>query len=332
MTDPRIPAAYRADVDAMPAALQRLLLDELEAGNTIASVGHSFPAPPVGAFVMLARAVTTRPRKTDDALHFRERNSSLWSGEFTDATGFYFILEPPGPPPEEVDMDAIRDAANVSRPAPRPHVDGGSAAVERFLASMVIDYEKWHDGIGYDLDALKDCSASERTIVESKVSPPQDWRDVEALASLGDLGSVSAEQALRAAVHSSVSEVRLAVMRLAPDLVDDATRTTMLVRAIESAGSFDGLDATLSQVEGFHPPAVIDALFRGLLTRDGTTACNYAGMLAFLHGRTKEPFDWSMRPLFLKFNTTDAAERQAAFRELCTVLGIDPNQSRSMNR
>jgi hypothetical protein len=324
MADPRIPAEYRADVDAMSPALKQLLRDELDAGNTIASVGHSFPAPPVGAFVMLARAVTTRPRASGESLTYRARNSSLCSGEFTDAHGFYFILEPPGPPPDEPDMDAIRAAANAPRPAQRVHVDASSSPLERFVASMAIDYDKWHDGIGYDLDVLKDCSAGERASIEARLVPPKGWRDVEALASLRELGSQSAEPALRAAMRSSVSEVRLAVLRHAPDLVDDDTRTAALVRAIEAAGSFDGLDATLSQVEEFHPPAVIDALFRGLLTRDGTTACNYAGMLAFLHGKTKEPFDWAMRPLFLEFNTDDRTERERAFRKLCAILGVDP--------
>jgi hypothetical protein len=203
-------------------------------------------------------------------------------------------------------------------------VHASSSPLERFVASMVVDYDKWHDGIGYDLDVLKECSARERASIEARLVPPKDWRDVEALASLRALGSESAESALRAATHSSVNEVRLAALREVPDLVDDDTRTAMLVRAIESAGSFDGLDATLSQVETFHPPAVVAALFRGLFTRDGTTACNYAGMLAFVHGKTKEPFDWSMRPLFLKFNTDDRAEREAAFQELCAVLGVDP--------
>ena len=37
-----------------------------------------------------------------------------------------------------------------------------SDAVSRFRASMNIDYEKWHDGIGYDLDALRAASNGER--------------------------------------------------------------------------------------------------------------------------------------------------------------------------
>ena len=196
--------------------------------------------------------------------------------------------------------------------------------MQRFLSSMVMDYEKWHDGIGYDVDALAECPPGERTIAESRLLPPQGWRDVEALASLRALGSESAEFALRAALHSTVNEVRLAVMRHAPDLVDDDARTVALVRAIESAGSFDGLDATLSQVESFHPSAVVDALFRGLFTRDGTTATNYAAMLAFVHGKAEEPFDWALRPLFLKFNTEDQAERETAYQELCALLEVDP--------
>ena len=41
-------------------------------------------------------------------------------------------------------MDAIRAAADAPRPREAPHLDGGSEAIERFLRSMVIDYEKWH--------------------------------------------------------------------------------------------------------------------------------------------------------------------------------------------
>ncbi len=34
--------------------------------------------------------------------------------------------------------------------------------LERFEKSMQIDYEKWHDGIGYDLEALQSASLTER--------------------------------------------------------------------------------------------------------------------------------------------------------------------------
>lgn len=93
-----------------PSALRALIEAELAAGNSIVEVGHSFPAPPAGAYFKLASKVSTRPRASSDGVSFYDRNSSIYSGEFTDAKRFYFVVEPPNPPPPEPDMDAIRKA------------------------------------------------------------------------------------------------------------------------------------------------------------------------------------------------------------------------------
>ncbi len=79
------PPEFQKDIDALPTALRKLLDAELAAGNSIASVDHSFPAAPVGAFFKLAQQVTTRDRASGDGLKFYARNSSLYSGEFTNA-------------------------------------------------------------------------------------------------------------------------------------------------------------------------------------------------------------------------------------------------------
>jgi hypothetical protein len=86
-----------------------LVESELAAGNAIVEVGHSFPAPPAGAFVKLAKHVSTRPRAAGDGLEFYERPNSLYSGAFFDAKRFYFVLEPPLPSPEP-DANAIQNA------------------------------------------------------------------------------------------------------------------------------------------------------------------------------------------------------------------------------
>lgn len=112
-------ASWQAELARFPQALRALLEAELAAGNAVAEVTHDFPAPPVGACLMLARRVATRPRASADGLDFRPRQSSLTSGEWTDAERRFFILEPPDPPPDEPDMEAIRTAA-VPAPAPRP--------------------------------------------------------------------------------------------------------------------------------------------------------------------------------------------------------------------
>ena len=91
---------------------------------------------------------------------------------------------------------------------------------------------------------------------------------------------------------------------------------------MERAEISGGLTQALLQVEEFHPPRIVDALFRGVLQRDGTTAVHFSAMLMFLHGRAASSFDWEQRPFFLKFQTEDRAQRAAAFRELCEKTGV----------
>lgn len=103
-------AEQQQELARFPAALQALVAAELAAGNGVREIHHSHPAPPVGACVLLAKPVSTRPRASGAGLSFYERNSSLHSGEFTDAARHYFVLEAPQPPPPEPDMDALRQA------------------------------------------------------------------------------------------------------------------------------------------------------------------------------------------------------------------------------
>jgi hypothetical protein len=66
---------------------------------------------------------------------------------------------------------------------------------------------------------------------------------------------------------------------------------------------------------------VIDALWRGIESRQGDVAMHYAGMLAFLHGKADSSFDWSLRPLLLEFKTENAAARRTAVQKLRTLVG-----------
>jgi hypothetical protein len=183
-----IPQQFSKEVAEFPAALRQLLEAELAAGNAITEVGHGFPAVPCGAYIILARPVTTRPREDGAGLSFYDRNGSTYSGEFTDEKRHFFVLEPPHPPEPEPDIDAIRAARNAaaaSVPAPpkrkppkrrstparvtageqkvsSPPSRDPNSALGRFEASRVMDFDKWHDGTGYDLVALRELSPAER--------------------------------------------------------------------------------------------------------------------------------------------------------------------------
>lgn len=117
-----------------PTALRALIDAELAAGNAIEEIGHSHPAPPVGAFVKFTKKVTTRARASGDGLKFYERNSSLYSGEFYDDERFFFVLEPANPPPPEPDMDAIRKALE---PKPDPIVKLAEREAGSYLAKAI---------------------------------------------------------------------------------------------------------------------------------------------------------------------------------------------------
>jgi hypothetical protein len=197
--------------------------------------------------------------------------------------------------------------------------------LERFFRSMMIDYEKWHDGIGYDMDALREASDSERAEIEQRLAPrfKSDWRDVEALALLN---TPKSKELLQKAMKQGNAEIRAAVMRYSPELVSNEERIRPLVKALETAEFYEGLTQAMDLVEEFHPPEIMDALLRGALNRSGEVAVHFAALLMFLHGKAAEPFDTQQRPFFLRFNTPNHADRKTVFRELCEKIGVDPSK------
>jgi hypothetical protein len=344
------PADAQADIDAMPAVLRELLMAELAAGNKVVEVGHSFPAPPVGAYFKLAKPLLTRRDGLAADVVYYERNSSSYSGEITDQKRFFFLLEPARPPPPEADMDAIR--AELARgvaerdahdAAERRKADEHRDAVHRtaldergeshvrsmrvaaFERSMVIDYDKWHDGIGYDLAVLRAMTPRERGAIEAMLIRKglSDWRDVEALA---EIDTPAARAVLEAAIHHTNPEVRNAVLQHAPTLVPEEQKLRVIIQGLKTSVIFGGLTQTLDDVADFHPPEVIETLFRCALSRTGDVAVHFAAMLFYIHGKASVPFDWDHRPFFLRFHTEDRAERVAVFRELCATVGVSADQ------
>lgn len=322
----KIPEKFQKQIDEFPVGLRQLLDAELAVGNSILEMRYTHPAPPIGACVVLANPVSTRPRNTANGIDFRSANSSLYSGRFGDADERYFILEAPLPPPEELSMDAIRDA-HTARSAPdapgRNEIEKtGNTLVDAFRATMHIDYEKWHDGIGFEIKLLANATEAERNMIVPHLIPPIGWREVEALAAINNETAISA---LRRASEYGDAEVQAAVTQYAPWLFNEDERASLLLDALKHAAFYAGLTSTLDQVADYHPPIIVDALFRGLFERTGEVATHFAAMLMFVHGKSDDIFDWDMRPLFLQFND-DIPARRRAFPELCAVLGIDADE------
>ena len=316
-------------IEQLPIALKLLLKAELSAGNEITEIGHSFPAPPIGAYIKLAKPISTRPDDAKDELNFRERNSSLYSREYTDANMRFFILTPPKSQAEATQKkESVKPIVTISEnPSQTTNStpSNSTSPLQRFEESMQINYEKWHDGIGYDLESLKLASQTERRTIEKILinHSPRDWRDIEALT---QIDSVSAREVIKSAMKDSDPDVRIAVTRFAPNLVTNIQRSQSLIDALQTAVIFGGLSQTLDDIEDYHPREIKEALIKGLLSREGEVAVLFAGMLFYIYGKAEEPFDMKQRPFFLRFNTENKAERLEAFIELCQKLNIKPEK------
>jgi len=197
--------------------------------------------------------------------------------------------------------------------------------LQRFEASMKIGFEEWHDGIGYDIAAIRLASQAELDAIEQILinHSPRDWRDIEALA---EINTKCAREIIKESIKDSNPVIRIAVTRFAPDLITDNERTQSIIHALENAQIFSGFSNILDEVERYHPKEVKEALIKALLTRRGDVAVLFAAMLFYLFGQAKEPFDWKQRSFFLRFNTEDRKERVEVFRDLCKKLKISPKK------
>ena len=207
---------------------------------------------------------------------------------------------------------------------PRPPRRAHSAAYDRFLASMQLSYDRWHDGDGYDLAALRELEPWEvPELVRLLRDRSLEWREVEALAALP--GAPEAELALTEATRDRLSvDVRLAAAdalnrqgRLARPLAEVVADEIRNLSTIS-----DGLERALRLAEQYPTDEVKRALLRASRNRT-ECAMHCAALLCYLCGVAKEPFDWELRPLFLRFNPgVGEGEREAAFAELCGLVGM----------
>jgi len=193
---------------------------------------------------------------------------------------------------------------------------GQSEASARFEKSMDIGLEEWREGIGYDLDALARMTSAERARIERRLirnlAERGDWRDIDALASIGTPTAIDEVMKARRHGDPAVCEHALSYF-LARGPVDRELENDV-IRAI-------GLGA-IDLAEECPTPPVKQALLELSLSGEATIRVNAAALLLYLCGGAAEPFDWSQRPFFLRFGEDDPGEVRAAWEELRRRSGL----------
>lgn len=121
-----------------------------------------------------------------------------------------------------------------------------------FKLSMDIDYEKWHDGVGYNLEALRKATPGERTAIEDTLITRSslDWRDIEALAEINTPRSCAA---IKSAASKASIETSIAAIRYTRELFTNEECISIILDALRAAKLYGGLSQALDIVIDFHP-------------------------------------------------------------------------------
>lgn len=185
----------------------------------------------------------------------------------------------------------------------------------RFQASRELDYERWHDGVPYDLDALREMSEPQLQRIERELSQLErpDWRDIDALDVLGTPGALAALERYTSTASPAVRvrAARILARRGRPEFLE---RT--IVAALAACLEYDTFTEILEAAQALPTARVKSALVAAALRGPRVLRVHAAAMLLFLAGGSKEPFDWEHRQLFLQFNVDDPKARMAAFGAL----------------
>jgi hypothetical protein len=184
--------------------------------------------------------------------------------------------------------------------------------LQRFLDSTVIDYEKWHDGIGYDLDALRALEGTDRRqaldwLRRRLRDPEAGWRDAEATQAAGekdliDLARGHPNPDVRAVV-ATWEDRRRDIL----DLLRKGKEDSVTLRA-------------LSDVPCTADPEMRAALLWCALESPSVVAYHAAEKLLEIYAGVEDT--WRERPFLLRF--TDPATRREAYAELIRRLTADP--------
>lgn len=197
-------------------------------------------------------------------------------------------------------------------------------AVRKFEESMIMDFDMWHDGEGYDLSAIDDMTAEERKQVARTLrARDQTWRETEALAALDltDVDDVVAETARTST--SSNNRMTAASALHERGKMDKAEFETLLCNEIRRlTGKGDGAIRILLEAEAMPTEKVKQALlWSSWNSTDDSMSC--AARLLYLCGKAEDQLAWSHRAwLFdLKPNNSHFT-RKKAFDKLCELCGM----------
>jgi hypothetical protein len=193
---------------------------------------------------------------------------------------------------------------------------------------MNMTLEKWREGIGFDLGAVKDVTDSERNLLvkalAERLKETGDWREIEAL---GTIGTPEAKEVIRNAVGHGSPEIRLYAAKQLAEMDEPAHLENAIVEALRKTRLFGGFSRALDLAAEHPSPRIQETLLDLSLNGDDEQRIHCAALALYLGGKAEEAFDWNHRPFFLRFVDDDRRVQIQAYMELCRRLGVTPRMS-----
>src|SRR5262245_8660141 len=190
---------------------------------------------------------------------------------------------------------------------------------------MNLDVDKWREGIGFDIEALKQVTDPERdalvTILAEQLEDHPDWRPIEAL---GAIGTPSAIEAIRRVLRGGSPETRLYAAEQFAEIGETEHLDRAIVHGLRETTLYGGLSRALDLAEEYPSQQIREALLDLALNGDEQQRIHCAALALYLGGKADEAFDWNHRPFFLQFGDSDRKVQIEAYKELCARLGVTP--------
>lgn len=194
--------------------------------------------------------------------------------------------------------------------------------MRRFMESMNIDFYKWHDGIGYDLDALNELTKEEIAQIEALLisRKDSDWRDVEALAALNTPFSI---QALKDCLNSPNLECRLFAAKFLKEMGIADYIEEVVIRTLPQTTIGNGLTYALWLIkENPVTESIRRAVLRSAMIGNDDIRVHCAAMALYLYGKAASDFDTDKKIIY-EFHEKDPAARRRIFERLCQMVGVN---------
>lgn len=202
---------------------------------------------------------------------------------------------------------------------PDPHA---GTALEQFFTSMNIGFYEWHEGIGYNIDALKELSSDEIKTVEKLLisRKDEDWRDVEALAALRTEATI---QALKDCLDSPNLDCRLFAVRYLKEMGIEDHVEDVVIRTLPETRVGEGMTYALNLARDYPTDRVRNTVLRCALHGNDSIRVHCAALALLLHGKARTEAK-SYQGIVYEFNNKDMHARINSFKRLCQIINVTP--------